>query len=115
MKTKLVTFVAIGLLGLMIAGCAYHNGIMTNSASLSQNNFKIVKFAKGESNTMYILGIGGLGKDAMVAEAKKNLLENFPLKEGQALANTTVDFKTSYFLIVFKNTVTMTADIVEFK
>lgn len=98
-----------------LSSCAFHNGIMNSSASLSANNFKIVKFATGSSGTTKVLGIGGLSKDALVADAKKDLLQNNPLKDGQALANVTVDFKNTYLLIVITTKVTVTADIVEFK
>jgi hypothetical protein len=75
----------------------------------------LLTFASGSSSTTKILGIGGLSKDALVADAKRNLLENYPLKENQTLANISVDFKNSYFLIVYLTKVTVTADIVEFK
>jgi len=42
-------------------------------------------------------------------------LQNNPLKEGQALANVTVDFKNSIIFFVMTEKVTVTADIVEFK
>jgi hypothetical protein len=106
-----VTIVSVFLL----SSCAIHSGIMSDSASLGSNNFKMVKYAQGEAKVTKILGIGGLGKNALVAEAKKDLVQNNPLKEGQTLANLTVDFKTSFLLIVSTTKVTVTADIVEFK
>ena len=99
-----------------LSSCAVHNGFITGgSASLSSNNFKYVKLADGHANATKIFGIGGLGKQGLISAAKKNLLENYPLKDGQALANITVDFKNSIIFFVKRTRVTMTADIVEFK
>ncbi len=100
---------------IFFSSCATHYGLMSSSSSLSSNNFKVIKLAKGESSTTKIFGIGGLDKDALVADAKKNLLENNPLKDGQVLANITVDFKNSFMLIIMETKVTITADIIEFK
>jgi len=108
-------FVAIAVIIFTATSCAMHTGIMSGNASLSSNNFKTIKCAIGSAGTTKILGIGGLGKQALVYEAKKDLLQNFPLKDGQALANVTVDFKTSFLLIVVTEKVTVTADIIEFK
>jgi len=88
--------------------------MMTGNAVLSSNNFKIIEFAHGTSTTTHILGIGGLSSDALVLEAKRNLLRSSPLRKGQALANITVDFKRAYYFLVNKTTVTVTADIVDF-
>jgi hypothetical protein len=107
----MVTVVSV----LLLSGCAAtHFGNMSDSASLGANNFKMVKYATGEATVTKVFGLGGMGMDALVAEAKKNLLQNNPLKEGQTIANVTVDFKNSFILIVTKTKVTVTADIVEF-
>ena len=63
---------------------------------------------------MLTIYIGGLEKNTLVADAKKDLLENYPLKENQALANITVDFKNSIVFFVIKTKVTITADVIEF-
>lgn len=110
---KLFAFMVV--FALTASSCATHIGMMTGNASLSSNNFKVVKIASGTASTTKIFGLGGIAKDALVLDAKKDMLMNNPLREGQALANVTVDFKNSY--IFFVNTVkaTVTADIVEFK
>jgi hypothetical protein len=89
--------------------------MMQSSASLNSNNFKIVApNVQGTCKTTKILFIGGLAKNAMVAEAKENLLASHPLKEGQALANIAIDFKNSIFPFVNSQKCTVTADIVQF-
>ena len=93
MKT-LKLIIAIAIVSFLSTSCATHLGMMTGNASLSSNNFKVVKIAAGHAKTTRIFGLGGLGKDALVLDAKKDLLQNNPLRDGQALSNVTVDFKT---------------------
>ena len=105
--------IVIGVLS--FSSCAFHNGYMNNSASLSQANFSYTQTSiSGTASTLKILGIGGLGKSAIVEEAKKDMLKNNPLKSNQALANITVNWESGFFLIVMTNKCTVTADIVEF-
>ncbi len=96
------------------SSCAFHQGMMTGSASISNGKFSIVDFATGTATTKQIFGIGGLNSDALVLEAKRNLYINHPLKRGQALANLTVDFKREFYFIIFKTRVTITAEVVDF-
>jgi hypothetical protein len=98
-----------------MSSCAIHSGIMSGSASLSANNFKMVKTATGTASTTKVFGIGGLGKDALVLCAKNDMMKNNPLNDGQALANVTVDFKNSIVFFVIREKVTVSADIIEFK
>lgn len=109
--TKTFSFL---LLLFLLNSCAFHQGSMTGNANLSDNNFKIIQLAIGQAKTTHVLGFGGLNSDALVFEAKRNLYQSFPLKEGQALANITVDFKRSYYLFASTTKVTITADIVDF-
>jgi hypothetical protein len=114
-KYLLIIFVFV-LGSFLMSGCvASFGGIMSGSAALSSNNFKFVKLAQGEAKTTSVFGIGGTGKNALVADAKANLIQKNPLKEGQTLANVCVDFKHATYLIVNVSKVTITADIVEFK
>lgn len=115
MKKNAVLLSIFFVVSLLLSSCAFHYGNMTSSASLSANNFKIVKLAKGSATATRIFGLGGLGKEALVAEAKADLLQNYPLKDGQALANICVDFKNSFILFVNTTKATVTADVVEFK
>ena len=63
--------------------------------------------------------MGGLSKQTLIADAKKDLLKNLKdgeLQDGQALVNITVNWKrTMYTPILVKVTCITTADIVEFK
>jgi len=116
MKNKLLPLMAIVL---VLTGCmSLHTGIPTNSVQLNQGNFKYVKQnVSGYSTATYFLGIGGNRRFAMIAEAKADLLEQFPLQKNQAFANVTVDFKTKSILGMLLNLVycTYSADIIEFE
>ena len=57
------------------------------------------------------MGIGGLSKDAIVYEAKTNLMHNRPLKKGEYYANVTVDFKRTAILFYASNEVFLHADV----
>ena len=99
----------------IFSSCAFHNGHMTDSASLSTNNFKYAKTQiQGSEKSTHVLGIGGLGKQALVDEAKRNMLFGNELQPNQALANISVNWKTSFFIVFSTTKCTVTADIVEF-
>ena len=96
---------------------AYHSGAMSPSVALTTNNFRYISTnIKGFSQATYILGFGGMNKYSLVAEAKENMLSLNPLKSNQAIVNTTVNFKQSYFFgfIVVTTVCVVTADVVEF-
>lgn len=111
---KILKILSTGFLSIVFSSCAIHVGTITGDAYISSNNFKMVGMADGTAITTKIFGIGGLGIDALVLEAKKDLLQNNPLREGQALANVSLDFKNSYVLFVNKQKATVAADIIEF-
>lgn len=118
MKKVLLRTSFIVCITVLFTSCAAGlTGYMNNSAALSSDNFSYVKQdLQGMSQATYILGIGGMNREAIVDEAKQNMLENYQLKDGQTLANTTVNFKFSNFLgIVATTKCYVTADIVEFE
>jgi hypothetical protein len=115
--------IGIFLVGISLAqGCAVHKGYVANSVGLDSANFRYVKQgALGSATNVYVLGFGGLGRTSLVHDAKANLLQNIhrehkPMTANQALANITVNHKTSILFgpIFFMHTCTVTADIVEF-
>ncbi len=59
------------------------------------------------------MGIGGLSKNSLLAEAKNILFNNVKLKEGQTLNNISFEYKTSNFFIVQINRVFISADIMQ--
>jgi hypothetical protein len=115
MRKFLAFFSSIVVLAIMTSSCGMHHGMGMSNASLSENNFKMVRYAQGSVKTTKIFGLGGLAKNALVAEAKEQMMSSYPLQDGQALANMTVDFKTSIIFFVITTKVTVTADIVQFQ
>jgi hypothetical protein len=100
----------------LLSSCAAHTGYMANSASLDKANFSYVApNISGKASATYIFGFGGLNREALVNEAKQAMLAQHPLKDNQALANLTVNFKISTILIYSSVKCTVTADVVEFK
>ena len=117
MKKFSIKSMTLLFITMLISSCAsFYGSGMTGSANLSSNNFKYVETGViGKSSVTRILGIGGLNKNALVAEAKSQILKKTPLQDGQALANISVDFKYSYIFIASTTTCTVSADIVAFK
>lgn len=115
MKKIYLLFLALIII-VGLSSCAYHSGYLSNSTALNSNNFTYVqKNISGSAKATYIFGIGGLSKQALVDLAKQHLMGICSLKDNQALANTTVNWKRSYFFIGSVVNCTVTADIVEFK
>jgi hypothetical protein len=112
MKTlKLFT---LALLAISISSCAFHEGMMNDSASLHGQDFELIGMAVGNAQTTHVFGIGGLDPTGLVLDAKRSMYNRFPLRKGQAYANLSVDFKRSYFFIVNTTKATVSADIVQF-
>jgi len=106
---------------LFFSSCAYYNGLTHNSnlnnteVVLSQKNFRVIAWVKGKSSATYVLGIGGLSKNALIAEAKENMLAKADIIGGsKAIINETVELKNTFFLIFWVTEVTVSANIIEF-
>lgn len=116
MKKVLLKAATVIFAVLFVSSCAFHSGLMQNSASLSSANFTYVKpSVRGEASASYVFGFGGLGKQALVDQAKQKMIASYPLKSNQALSNITVNFKNTFILVFRQVKCTVTADIVEFK
>jgi len=82
---------------------------------LSKKNFKVIESVQGESEAIYIFGIGGLSKKAMIAEAKANMLTNANIVgSSKAIINETVEIIHSLFPFFRKYKVTVSGHVVEF-
>ncbi|MGB0522147.1 MAG: DUF6567 family protein [Flammeovirgaceae bacterium] len=100
---------------IICASCTSHIGsISGGSAAITSNNFSAVRFAFGSASTAHFLGIGGNQKDALVLEAKRNLYLNCNLKPGQAIGQTTIDFKKTLIFPFSTTKVTVSAEIIDF-
>lgn len=114
MRTLSFSFVLIALVALSTS-CALHTGLPFSSTGLDEANFRYVaRDLSGTVTTTQIFGIGGLDKNAIVAEAKAAMLEGRELEDNQALANLTISYKRAFYVVVIITDVTVTADLVEF-
>ena len=96
-------------------GCAMHQGYINNSVALDSNNFNYIKDnISGSASATYIFGIGGLGREAIVDEAKRDMMESHSLRSNQGLANISISWKNTWLIVYGKTTCTVTADVVEF-
>ena len=87
----------------------------TTEVVLSKKNFKVLESVQGEAQALYVFGIGGLSKKALIAEAKANMLAKANRVGGsKAIINETVEIKHTLFPIVRLYTVTVSGHIVEF-
>lgn len=112
---------AAGVSVLMLSSCSMHNGLTTNAnlnttqVVLKDNNYKIIQSIQGESEATYIFGIGGLLKNAMIAEAKADMLKSVDLLgKSRAIINENVEIKHTFYPFVTKYKVIVTANVVEF-
>ena len=101
---KSASFLALFL----ASSCVFHTG---NVSSGSDIDCPIVYTAKGTSSTYKILGMGGFNNESLIIEAKKDLYQRFPYKKGIKLSNFSVDYRNTYFLIVAKTTLIVSADV----
>lgn len=117
-KTLAITLVGLTFLS---SGCAFHNGLTSNlnnhttEVVRTRNNFRNIEAVQGSTQAMYVFGFGGLRKQALVAEARANMLAKAKLPgTSRAVINETVEIKHSFFPIVRMFKVTVSAQVIEF-
>lgn len=96
---------------LFLGSCAFHSGTMNSSVTSEPVVHK--DLAVGVASTKLVFGFGGLSKDALILEARKNMVASRPLDSAEQYNNISIDVKRTIFLMVFKTKVTMVADVVE--
>jgi hypothetical protein len=96
---------------LILSSCAFHNG----SLNTSTNDEPVVHkdIAIGVSQTIKIFGIGGVSKDALIFQARQNMINYRPLESEEEFNNVSIDIKNTFLLIGQKTKVTIIADVVE--
>lgn len=105
----------IALLSIVLFySCALHHGSITSTASHCQDkNIEYADVAVGYSKVIYLFGFGGMHKDALVNEAKRNLFGSYVLKNGQSFENTTLDFRVFLLGPFVKMEAIVVADVVQ--
>lgn len=118
---KKTLYLALVLGAFILTGCGFSNHLTTNTnghnteVQLSRNNFKILKTVWATEKATYVLGIGGISKKALLANARAKMIQEAGLEGGsKALINETVESHVSNMLIITTVTVTVSAQVIEF-
>lgn len=87
MKTIFKSILLI-LPAMLMTGClGLHQLTVTPTVTLDKGNFKFVRYVEAEEESIYILGIGGMGAGQAGKNAYSKLVEKAHLKKNQAIAN----------------------------
>ncbi len=110
MKFKCFTFLTV-ITALLFTSCATHEGTLSSGATPTENH-NLVDIAIVTASSQQFLFFGGLKKDGLVMEAKRNLYTLYPPKKGRIYTNISVDLKKENYLLLFrKEKIFITADI----
>ncbi|GEM_PF-184268 len=111
--TTVPRIIIFGSLFFLLSSCAFHSGMISSSQLSSKTFYQYEGISVGYAKATYFLGIGGLRKDALLNDAKRNLYLSYPLKPNQVFDNLTLDTKSTYILPFSKVEMILVADVVE--
>lgn len=119
---KLSVFI-LAVLTLVMNGCNISSEATRNSTVqqtnivLSSSNYRVLGQVEGRSRQLYILAIGGMSGKSMAQSALSDMYnEAFKMARGRSVAviNTSVYYKTSYFLLAWMRTAYAKGTVIEF-
>lgn len=95
---------------LLFSSCAFHSGTITSNVT----NEPVVHkdLAVGTASTNIVLNIGGLSKDALISEARKNMVRARPLEGAEQYNNVELNIKNTFYIVGHKTKVTIKADVI---
>ncbi len=96
---------------LVLTSCAFHSGTLTSNVTDEPVVHKDI--AVGVSSANRVFHIGGLSKDALIAEARKNMVRSRPLEGAEQYNNVSVNIKNTFYIIGHKTKVTVQADVIQ--
>lgn len=105
MKKALIGCVAT--LALLCSSCGFsghatHNtNVAQTNVVLSQRNYRVVRTVEGTSTQNYFFGIGGMSQASMGETAMSEMYRNADLRDGQAVINTSIGYKTKCVLGIY--------------
>ena len=119
---KYSLFALLILITLSFTSCSVFSPNITNfnenstQVVLSKKNFNIVSNASASATASYLFGLGGIGKNGLVAHARGKLYDAVELKGSQVVINEHVEFKNSNIIpfIWYSTTVTISGVVIEF-
>lgn len=113
-------FIVLFLIAFLSNCVSYHslltNNLVTNVV-LNQSNFEVIEKVSGSATATYVFGYGGNKIDAIIQNAKANMLKKVDLTgSSRAIANEVVETRIQFIFypIVVKITATTSAHIIEF-
>jgi hypothetical protein len=118
MKKQNLFFLTLGLLPILFSSCVttFQGEIFQSGFTISDSDFKIIRTEKGSTKATYVFGIGGNKHQGLILEAKQDLYRKCKLDRNQQITNITTDVRNSgiFYPIIVTQTVTISADIIEF-
>lgn len=100
----------IAISTVLLGSCAFHSGQFV--ADIPDTAVEHIDIATGVATTTKIFGLGSVGKDALIREARQEMINNRPLVDAESYNNYTIDIKRTNFIIGWKTKVTMSADVI---
>lgn len=98
----------------LLTSCAVYNGNITGNAQLSGNNFRYVGKVAASNKCVYVFHWGGNAKETQITALKDELQQRYPLRNGLAWANVSLEMKTGFYILWDVRKAILTADIVDF-
>ena len=98
----------------LITSCAVYNGNITGNAQLGGNNFRYVGKVAASNKCVYVFHWGGNAKETQITALKNELQQRYPLRNGLAWANVSLEMKTGFYILWDVRKAILTADIVDF-
>lgn len=116
---KLIIACIISVVALSLSSCGMTKtsvlGVSETNVVLQQKNFHVIGQAYGQAKAKYILGMGGLRKAALRANAIDELSRSAHLTGSQALSNVTVHTSMKMITPLYIEVVCdATANVIEF-
>lgn len=96
---------------IVLTSCAFHSGTITSNLTTEPVIHKDI--AVGVASTNIFLTFGGLSKDALISEARKNMVRARPLEGSEQYNNIEVNIKNTYYVFGRKTKVTINADVIQ--
>lgn len=117
---KLLFVAAIAAMGLMTS-CATSAHLTSNrniaqtNVELAQKNYRVIGTVEGSAEIRRVLGIGGISRKAIRANAYADMVKNAKLTGSQAIINTTTEVKQRGVPpFYWKTVVTTYGQVIEF-
>lgn len=106
MKTTLFILSTI-----LLTSCTIHKNTISGGNGVALVGQQVAtRSAHGATQTIHFLGLGGLKREALLLEARMNMLDNYPLRKNEVIGQTIVDVKKFIFLPISTQKVIITAD-----